>query len=422
NCLPDSVLVRALRASGHDACILPMYLPIRTADAADVVESPVFFGGINVYLQQKFRLFRRTPAWVDRLFNSAWLLKLASRKAGMTMAKGLGEMTVSMLKGRDGRQAKELDKLVDHFAGDRGIDVVCLSNALLAAVAGPIRERLDAAVVCFLQDEDGWLDALPDPYRQQAWHEMSRRVASVDALVAVSDYYKGVMEERLGVPPGRIVVVRPGIRVDGYSACAEPPPEPVIGYLSPACEAKGLGLLVDAFALLKGEGRIRGNLRLRVAGGNVSDSRAFMGEIRRRLAEGGLHNDVEFLGNLDRGGRQEFLRSLTVLSVPTLGAEAYGLFVLEALASGVPVVEPRHGAFPELIELTGGGLLCEPGDARSLADALERLLGEPDLARDLGRRGREAVLQNFSAERMAADVMHIFETVVERPLGEQSDG
>ena len=106
-----------------------------------------------------------------------------------------------------------------------------------------------------------------------------------------------------------------------------------------------------------------------------------MNDLKGRLEQAGIANAAEFRPNLTHTEKQRFLRELTVLSVPTRSGEAFGLFVIEALASGVPVVQPDTGAFPELIELTGGGILHAPGDAGSLADALERLLLDPALCR-----------------------------------------
>jgi glycosyltransferase involved in cell wall biosynthesis len=165
--------------------------------------------------------------------------------------------------------------------------------------------------------------------------------------------------------------------------------------------------------MLRGDEKFRG-LRLRAAGGVLPGDRDFLAALRRRLAEGGAADDAEFLPGLDRAGRQQFLRSLTVLSVPARQPEAFGLFVLEALASGVPVVLARVGAYPELVEATGGGVLVEPDDASALAAALRDLLARPDEARALGRRGRETVLDRFSINRMASSMLDVYQAAIGR--------
>lgn len=401
NCMRDEDLVRAVRAAGHDALMVPLYLPPlgRRPDSAGV--APIFYGGINVYLQQKLRLFRRTPRWVDRLFDATGLLTLAGRLAGFTRAEELGETTISMLRGEDGRQKKELDRLVAWLVENHKPDVVVLSNVLLVGLARRVREALGCAVVCLLQDEDEFLDDLPEAQRRRAWEIIAARAGGVDRFIAVSEYYKGVMAERLGVAADRIDVVTVGVNPDDYAVADTPPDAPTIGFLSRTCRPKGLDLLVEALAKLKADERLR-SCRLRVAGGSTGADGDYLRRVRRRAARLGVDADVEFLANVDRGPRREFLRSLTVLSVPARRGEASGRYVLDALAAGVPVVEPSVGALPELLEATGGGLLCEPDDATSLAEKLSEILLDPVRARQLGDAGRRKVLERFTVERMAS--------------------
>jgi glycosyltransferase involved in cell wall biosynthesis len=185
---------------------------------------------------------------------------------------------------------------------------------------------------------------------------------------------------------------------------------PAIGFLERQCRDKGLHTLAEAFVILKKSGRVQ-NLKLRIAGGRTADDEPFVQEIRQRLAEHGLSEDVEFLPRLNREEKLAFLRTLSVMSVPAEHKEAFGIYIIEALASGVPVVQPRHGAFPELLEATGGGILCESNDAHALAIAIETLLLNPEYARELGRQGKKAVFSNFSVEQMAHDIARVLEKV-----------
>ena len=399
NCLRDSGLVRGLRALGHDAAVVPLYLPLSTAGEPTASDVPIFFGGINVYLQQRFGLFRRTPRWIDRLFDSPMLLRWAARRAGMTDPQVLAETTLSMLRGELGRQAKELDRLVEFLRRDPP-EVVCLSNALLVGLARRIGRELGSAVVCLLQDEEGFLEDFPEPLRAEAWAELRRRAADVDLFVAVSHYYARRMRERLGLPAERICVVSAGVDAEFFAPAGPGPGVPTIGYLSRLCRDKGLDLLVEAFVMLKAGGRF-GTLKLRVAGGWTAGDVPFIDEVRGVLARAGLAGEAEFLPNLPAEARRSFLRSLTVLSVPTRRPEALGLYILESLACGVPVVQPAHGASAELLEATGGGVLVRPGDPAELADALAGLLAEPGEAGALGRSGRRAVEQHFTVQGMA---------------------
>lgn len=413
NCLRDLAAVKALRRAGHDALTVPLYLePAGTAAGGGEV-APIFFGGINVYLQQKLRLFRRTPRWLDRLFDSPRLLRWAARRAGMTSARSLGQTTLSMLRGSAGRQKKELDRLVAFLAADERPDVVILSNALLLGMARRMKDALGAKVVCWLQDEDEFVDALPQDQRSQAWRIIAEKAADVDAFVAPSRFYADSMTARLALPPRKVHVVHAGMDWSACRPAADRPPQPVIGYFSRMCPDKGLDILVEAMAMLKQDARFAA-LRLRAAGGQTARDRQFVDSVRLRLAEEDLTADCELLPNLQDSDKRAFLQGLSVLSVPERRGEAAGLYVLEALACGVPVVQPRNGAFPELIEATGGGLLFEPGDPAALAEALTKVLADRPYAAQLARRGREAVLADFSADRAAEGIMRVCRMVTSR--------
>ena len=411
-----------LRKLGHDVLVVPLYLPILTdEDSVCSNDVPIFFGGINVYLQQKSALFRKTPRWIDRIFDSPKFLKWAAGKANMTRYEDLAETTLSMLRGEEGRQAKELERLIEWLASREPPDVIHFSNALLLGMVRRIKGELHVPVVCSLQDEDIMVDALPEPHRQIVWDTLSQCAVDVDAFISVSNYYKDFMCERLGIPTARVNVVYNGINLEGHelagqSHAATLPNPPVIGYLERQCRDKGLLMLVEAFIILKEKARMDCNdsviaTKLRIAGGKTADDEPFVREIQQRLAQHGLSDDVEFLSNLNREEKLDFLRTLSIMSVPAEHKEAFGLYIIEALASGVPVVQPRHGAFPELLEATGGGVLCEPNDTHSLATAIEKLLLNPECARELGKQGRKAVLEKFSVERMASEVVRVLEEV-----------
>ncbi len=410
NCIRDITITKELKRQGVEVVMVPLYLPPRL-DVGDTTRGmPVFFGGINVYLQQKFGLFRRTPGWVDRWFNAPGLLNWAAKKAGMTTARELGETTASMLRGEHGRQAKELQKLLD-WLKEYSPDILCLSNILLAGLAGQIREQLKIPVVCLLQDEDGFLDSLPEPLREEAWELVRQRAAEMEAFIAVSTYYAGVMRERLSIPAERMHIVYSGIDTAKYAAAAETTEPPVIGFLSRMCFSKGLDILVDAFIRIKKEQRLS-KARLRIAGGKTSNDEAFIGELQGRLEAHGCGADAEFLSPFDQQSRIEFLQSLSLMCVPEREGEACGLYLMEALAAGVPFAQPDNGVSPELRELTGGGILYSPNDAETLAGKLQKVLLNPQERLRMARQGREAAVRLFGAERMAGELLKIYQTAV----------
>jgi len=408
NCLRDISLVRALQQLGHEVLMIPLYLPLRMDQAELLPSTPVFYGGINVYLQQKLALFKKTPAWVDRLLNSPKLLAWAGRKAGLTSARDLGETTISMLRGREGHQAKELDKLTDWLSqADNRPDLICLSNALLAGLARQIKDRLDVPVVCMLQDEDGFLDGLPSPYSASAWQVLTEKACDIDGFLAVSRYYATLMQDRLAIPPDKVHVAYAGVELD-ESASRPTQPEPgTIGYLSQICADKGPDTLVEAFILLKQNAALH-DIRLCIAGGMSAKDRPFIAQLKTRLSAKGLLADVEFLSEFDQDARRGFLQRLTVLSVPEKKPIAHGRYVLEALGAGVPVVEPALGVFPELLELTGGGVLYEGNTPQALAQALEPLLLDPGHARQLGKQGREGVRTHFDIKQTSQELLRLY--------------
>ena len=401
SCLRDHSLARALIGRGHDVEIVPLYLPLVLEEGRNDAE--IQLGGINMYLQQKSRLARRLPRWLTRLFDRPGLLRWASKRGNMTDAADLGEMTLSMVRGEDGNQRREVDKLVDWAKEQERPDVVLLSNVMLLGVARRLREGLGRPIIVTMQGEAPFLDALPDKQRAASWDELRRRAQDVDAFVGVSQYYSDLMRERLQLPADRVHTVYNGVDLSRLDLDAPPVVSrtpPAIGYLARMCRDKGLQTLVPAFAELKRRGSIP-NLRLRVAGVQLKEDVAFVEELRSQLTE--WSDDVEFLPNIDLETKREFLRSISVMSVPATYGESFGLYLVEAMACGVPCVQPRHGAFPEVVEASGAGLLCEPDDPVSLADRLEELLGSPERLGELGERGRAAARDRFTSDRMARD-------------------
>jgi glycosyltransferase involved in cell wall biosynthesis len=136
------------------------------------------------------------------------------------------------------------------------------------------------------------------------------------------------------------------------------------------------------------------------------EQRPYLNGIENQLREWG--RDFHYHGALDRAQKIAYLETLDVLSTPTVYADPKGLFVLEAMAAGVPVVQPDHGAFPEIIRRTGGGILVEPENPRSLADGLLRVLRDRDLRGNLARRAHSGVREHYRVEAMAQRTAEIF--------------
>jgi len=412
NCLRDAALVKAMRKLGQDVLMIPMYLPIQLDKDEKLSSSPIFFGGINVYLQQKTKLFRMTPRWIDKLFDNAKLLKWAGRKSDMTTARELGEATVSMLMGEHGKQTKELERLVGWLAEqDNKPDIVCISNVLLVGLVRRLKEALSVPIVCLLQGEDDFLDNLAEPYARQAWQIASERAEDVDAFISVSDYYASIMRKRLKLNKNRVHTIHIGIETEDYEPVDSLPATPTIGYLSKMCYDKGLDVLVDAFIRLKKKEKLS-NAKLNIAGSKPGSDKAFIHELELKLELNGLKEDVRFWPDFDFDSRRSFFSKISVLAVPERKLVAYALYILEALLAGVPVIEPAIGVFPELLNITGGGILYEQNDMDGLVDALEKLLVDVDYAGKLAKQGRQAILKHFNIEQSARKTISLYKELV----------
>lgn len=408
NCFRDHALVSAWGRLGHEATLIPLYLPMRLDEEGGHGVGRIFYSGINVYLDQHVPGYSKVPNWMRRWMSSPGLLKWAAGRAAKTRAEDVGDITLSMLRGEEGRQARELEELIDWLRSQARPDAICLSNGLLVGLARQLREALGVPVVGMLQGEDTFLDALPSRDRAAAWKLLAERSADVAVFMTPSCYYARLMEQRLGLAPGRIEVVPNGIDVEGFGPEPERGIPPTIGYFARMCPEKGMDLLVEAFIEIRRRGRV-GSARLKLGGGCGPGDEPFVQEMKAKLARAGLLSEVTFSPNLNRTAKRDFLKSLTVFSVPAPYGEAFGLYLLEAWATGLPVVQPRHAAFPEIVESTAGGLLCEAGSVGSLADGIETLLLDPVRARQFGEAGRKAVLSSYTAEAMARRTVAVLE-------------
>jgi glycosyltransferase involved in cell wall biosynthesis len=412
NCLRDAALARALRRAGHEALTVPLYLPLYEAPEERAAAAPVFFGAVGLYLRERLPLLRRLPAWLQRWLDAPALLGLAARRAGSTRASGLEALTLSMLQGPSGRQARELQELVTWLRATAGPDVVHLSNALLLGIAPAVRRELGVPVVCSLQDEDFWVDAMPAPWPGRLWEAMAARGAETEGFVAPSRAYAERVAPRLGLAVSDVRIIPPGLETERYAPAPAPPAVPTLGYLSRLHPALGFDRLLTAFLRLRRRPGLAA-LRLRAAGGATGDDTRFLDEQRRRLAAAGCAEALDIVEAPDAAARRDFLQSVTALSVPAPGGEAFGLELVEAMACGVPVVQPRAGGYPELVEATGGGVLYDPAEPEALAAALEPLLADPARARALGRRGLAAVRDGYHADRAAGKMLALYRELTE---------
>jgi glycosyltransferase involved in cell wall biosynthesis len=410
SCIRDNALAAELKSQGHDVILLPIYTPTLT-DETNVSAHKVVFGGISVYLEQHSGLFRKTPWLLDKLWDSEWALKLAARRSIPVNAHLLGAMTVSMLRGEDGRQRKEVHKLAAWLRSEPAPDIVTLPNSLLIGLARSIGEAARRPIVCTLQGEDLFLSQLPEPYLTEALDLIRANIAYVDGFVAVSEYYASYMCGYLGIPARKMHVVPLGVNLKGYDASLRLHSNCfTVGYFARVAPEKGLHVLADAYIKLRRETDFGGST-LEVAGYLAPEHRTYLKGVERRIKAAGLDHEFRYRGVLDRPHKIDFLRNLDVLSVPATYDEPKGLFLLEAMANGVPVVEPRRGGLTEIVEKTGGGILVEPDDTAALAQGIYSLWKGPGLLERLGKCGVAGVREHYSVARMAARALEVYAAV-----------
>lgn len=409
SCMRDNALAAELKRQGHDVVLMPVYTPTLT-DEENVSDGRVFFGGISVYLQQKSSFFRYTPAILDRLlFDNPWALRKASQKSIGVTPQFLGEMTVDMLRGEHGPIAKEFRKVADWLRSEPNFDVISLPFTLLIAMAEPLRRASPKAkIVCTLQGEDLFLEGLPEPYKSESKRLIREAIPRVDRFLAVSEYYAKFMSDYLSVPREKTRIVPIGVSFEGFEAKPKPAREVVkIGYFARMDPAKGFHRLCEAYRNLRQRGGLP-PIRLEAAGYMLREHQDYFSKEKDKMETAGLGSEFIYHGSLSREEKIRFLQDIDLLCVPTEYVEPKGLFVLEALASGTPVVLPAHGAFPEILSRTGGGILVEPRNAHALADSLQNMICDVERRTELARQGSEGVRRHYSATAMAAAQLAAF--------------
>lgn len=404
SCMHDNTWARALLAAGCEATLVPTYTPLRV-DEPDQSEAHVYFGGVNLYLRSQWSWWRKLPrawtAWLDR----PRILRWAAQWSVGNDPAVLGELTLDMLAGEEGPHREAGAELARHVAEDLRPDVVIFSNALLVGALRQLRSAFAGPIYCTLQGDDVFLDALPERYRLPALQAIRTRAAEFDGFLVHTRFYRDYISRYLGLPVERFHQLPLGIDLDGHDGRpGERRGEPfTVGYFARIAPEKGLQHLVAGFRRLHAE---HPEARLRAGGYLAPRQRSFFDDVRRAARP--LGDAFEYVGSPPtHADKVRFFRSIDVLSVPTEFLEPKGLYVLEALANGVPVVQPAHGAFPELIEQTGGGLLVPPRDPAALAEGLTRLLRHPQERYALGSAGQQAVRERFSMAALARATLEI---------------
>ncbi len=424
SCLRDHALMRALRAEGCHCRAVPLYLPWVTDHTGDAAgddgddggagRQRIFFGGINTFLDATTRWSARLPGPLRRALDAAALLRWTARFSHLTRPADVGRLSVSMIEHAAQAHGHEIERLARFIERDGRPDVLCLSNSMLIGIGTELGRRLERPIVCSMQGEDAFIDQLPQPWRDQTWAAIARRVPQVAGWIAPSRFHAGQMAQRLRCDRSRIETVYNGIAPpDDGIAEAPPARTPTIGYLARMHPSKGLDRLIDAWIAVQRRPRWA-QAQLIVAGAMKRSDRPYVRRQRAKLAAAGAEHSVDWRANVTHADKQRMLQQITALCVPVTIPEAFGLYVIEAWSRGVPVIVPRIGAMPELCAI-GGGWLYDPDRPAALTDCLAEALADPEQARALGRRGRQAVSEQFTDRHMARGFARILRDAAASP-------
>jgi glycosyltransferase involved in cell wall biosynthesis len=413
SCLRDNALAAELIRQGHDVTLLPFYTPTLTDEDNVSRQEQVFFGGISVYLEQHMPWYRRGRL-LDWLVDRPGVIKAFTSGSIAVDPKQLGAMTVSTLRGVNGHQRKEIDKLIEFVKADAAPDVVNIPYTLLIGLAAPLKRALGRPVVVTLQGEDLFLEGTPEPYRTEALDLIRAQVADVDLFIAVSEYYARFMCDYLRIPQAKMRVATLGVNTTDLKVTSRLPtpgsrfPTPfTIGFFARIAPEKGLHNLAEAYRILRTQKGLPPS-RLLAAGYLAPEHKPYLEKIADGLHRAGLGEEFVYRGAVDRARKLRFFHEIDVLSVPGGYHEPKGLYLLEAMACGVPAVQPNHGAFPEIIARTGGGVLAKSESGEHIADAIFELWKDPARAAALGRAGADGVRRHYTVQHMAEGVLKTY--------------
>lgn len=404
NCMRDIPLLTALKKLDAEVIKIPVYLPLFTDEKSYIDDHGVFLGAVNLYLKYKFPSLKTMPGWISKILNSRPVLKLAARFSSSTQASGLEGLTMDMLSGKMPYLNKETEQLTDFLADHVRPDIIHLSNALLAGLGLNLKRSLaerniTTRLVCTLQDEHTWLDNMNEEYRAQAWETLRRASEQIDMFFPVSRYYNKFMSVKLGLKKDRTRVVNNGINCETYADVNPSAEPPVIGYLSRLHKGFGLDKLAEIFLKLKKEPGLE-NLQLRITGGHTGEDHKFIRKIRRRLRSNIRKGDVRFFRQFNLKHRLDFFNGMTVLSVPMEQPEAFGIYLLEAMASGITAVQPDIGSFPEIID-SSSGIIYDAEKKDSLYNSLRKVLLEPENIQSRTVNARNHAHNNYCLDSIA---------------------
>jgi len=281
----------------------------------------------------------------------------------------------------------------------------------LLGLAHTLKERLKIPVVCSLQDEDVWVDGMDEAFKEKTWNLLREKAKDVDQFISVSHYFTSFMKEKLGLQEDKITTLHLGVDPADYTYRNAAEKGKNIGFLSRLCEENGLDILVDAFILLK---KMPGNeeSKLLLTGGSTGDDTHFIADQKRKIHQADLTDQVLFIHDFSAEKRNAFLEQVTLMSVPVKHGEAFGIYLTEAMAAGIPIVQPALGAFPEIVSGSGGGVIYPDNTPQALAETLHALLADKEKLRSLSAHARQSIEKTFNIHALSKEMASIYQQAI----------
>jgi len=414
NCFRDNLYAQALRNAGQDVVIMPLYLPL--TDKSFQANTPLFFPATSYYVAQKYFGKGKMPRFFEKILNTPSVLRLASSLSGTTSAKGMEQMTLSMIKGDDRNFSKQTEKLIHWIVNNDKPDVIHLSSSLLIGIAKAIKNQINIPIICSLQDEEVWINSLDNKFAQEAWEAIGQNSKYIDRFVASSEFYKSAVLKKLP-EINEVNVVYPGVNVEKYQSPFHKEKEtfpsfggtkegfPTIGFFYRITYEHGLDILAQAFIRLKSENTIP-NLKLKIGGGYTRENKHFVNHIRKILKP--YINDVIWSVHYNIEEHTTFYRDISLICVPLRFSEAVGLYICEAFAAGKPAVVPNIGSFGEIVE--SAGLLYEPNESKRLTETLRKLLTDNALYENCKENALRLSYEKYSDKISAESLLKIYQS------------
>ena len=254
----------------------------------------------------------------------------------MTAGKEVSQMALSTFQGINGPLAKEFKHLVEWVVDKEKPDAIFLSTAMQVGLAPAIKAQADIPIYCSFQGEDTFLDSLIEPWKSQVWELMRKASKHVERYITPSRAFGKLMSEPLGLLEGQVTHIPNGINLDGFQPRENPIQTPTIGFLARLSHLKGLDILVGAFMLLHGRGKVPKETRLQVAGTTLPDDQNSSTNKSTKTPPRRSPRQLLLPPKPHPGGGRSSTSIPSPYSVPTRYPEAFGLYTIEALQPASP--------------------------------------------------------------------------------------